>query len=183
MRSRASLLHRLSSAWKRTGPNSRLALGIAVVVSIWFFGLTPWRVGGVELPWPVMLLAAAVGWSRVGLYMRPVFALIVLSFLYDLTATAPFGSYMIVALSAYGVQVLAQSALDMDNGAVLETLIPFVSLAAGFLVLWGVASVATGYAIRLFPILMTGLSTAILYSFLAPVFDLRTRYGHRAMGG
>lgn len=182
MRRRQSLRHALLRSWRRTNPVTRLIIGAALVGLVWFLGLTPWRIAGIDLPWPILLLAAAVGWGRVGLFMRPVFVLIGLSLLYDISAAAPLGSYMIVALSAYGVQVLAQSALDMDNGAVMETAIPFLGLATGIAVLWVLASASAGYLMRILPFMTTGLATALAYILLAPMFNLRARSGHRAVG-
>ncbi|MCI4645020.1 MAG: hypothetical protein MRY64_09575 [Hyphomonadaceae bacterium] len=183
MRHKPGRLQRIAMSWRRTGANTRLAVGAILVIAGWFASLSPFRLAGMDLPWPLMILVAAVGWSRAGLYMRPVFLLIVLSLLFDISTSAPFGSYMLVALSAYGVQVMAQSALDMDNGAVLETAIPFFSLATGILALWGLASASSGYAIKILPIMMIGFATALAYVLTAPVFNLRTRYGGRAVGG
>lgn len=182
MRRRQSLFQALLRSWRRTNPVTRMIIGAALVGIIWFMGLTPWRVAGVDLPWPILLLVAAVGWSRVGLFMRPVFVLIGLSLLYDISSAAPLGSYMIVALSAYGVQVLAQSALDMDNGAVLETAIPFLSMAVGIVVLWILASASAGYPMRILPFMTAGLATALAYVLLAPMFNLRARSGRHAVG-
>ena len=175
--------HHVLRSWSRSNPISRLVIGAILVVIVWFVGLTPWAIGGFELPWPILLLVAAVGWSRIGLFMRPVFALVLLSLLYDIAAAAPLGSYMIVALSAYGVQVLAQSALDTEQGAVMETAIPFLALATGMAILWVIASASSGYPMRILPFLTSGLATAIAYMVLAPAFNLRARSGRHAVRG
>ncbi|MEO0817210.1 MAG: hypothetical protein AAFX86_07855 [Pseudomonadota bacterium] len=167
----------LARFWDRTGPTARLGYGMIIVVALWWIGLDTVVVAGVQIPWPIGLLVAAMGWARVGLAMRPMLALIALSLLFDLGANAPFGSYMIVALTTYGVHAAAESALDLEHDPVLQGVLPFLSLFAGLLVLWTLASVGAGHFARLAPLVLTGFATALVFGALAPVFHLRMRPG------
>ncbi|MEM1105850.1 MAG: hypothetical protein AAGH87_05620 [Pseudomonadota bacterium] len=168
--------------WRaRTAP-ARLGFGTLLVVLFWAADLGQLSVLGFDVPWPIGLLLAAMGWARVGLAMRPMATLVGLSFLFDLGANAPFGSYMLVALSTYGVHAAAEAALDLDYDPLLKTLLPFVSLCVGLLALWGLASVATGHIVQLTPLVISGGATALAYAALAPVFHLRGRPG-AALGG
>lgn len=179
-RSRSSWRGSAARTWRRTGPNGRLVIGVLIVITIWWIGLDTVSVAGITVPWPLGLLVAAMGWARVGLSMRPMITLVVLSFLFDLSANAPFGSYAIVALATYGVHAAAESALDLENDPLAKSLLPFVSLLAGLMVLWVLASSSAGYVARLTPLLLTGIATALAYGALSHVFHLRARPGVRA---
>ncbi|MEM9738304.1 MAG: hypothetical protein AAF829_00410 [Pseudomonadota bacterium] len=170
---------RLALWWRGTGPNTRLALGIGAVVLLWWLGLGRIEVAGVLLPWPVGLLLAAMGWARVGLAMRPMLALVSLSILFDLGSNAPIGSYMIVALITYGVHAAAESALDLEHDPLMRSMLPFVSLFAGLMVLWVLASASTGQLARLSSLVFSGMATALAFGLLAPLFHLRIRPGAR----
>lgn len=161
--------------WQRTGPTGRLLAGIAVLAAIWWVGLRGVSLFGTELPWPLVLLCGAVGWGRVGLAIRPMVALVGLGLLNDISAAAPFGSYAIVALATYGFHAAMGSALDFDRDPVLSSLRPFVSLVFGFALLWFIASNAAGHAVPLWPLMATGLSTAVAYAVLRGVLDLGER--------
>ncbi|MEM1152228.1 MAG: hypothetical protein AAGI03_17075 [Pseudomonadota bacterium] len=167
----------IARRWRATGPNARLAVGIAIVVLSWWVGLDTVVLAGIVVPWPIALLVAAMGWARVGLSMRPMLALVALSLLYDLGYNAPIGSYMIAALVTYGIQSAAESALDLDYDPLMQGALPFISLFAGILVLWVLASGSAGHLARVTPLLLSGVVTALAFSVLSPVFHLRRRPG------
>lgn len=168
---------RLARWWRGRGGNTRLGVGILAVLILWWISLDTVVLFGVEVPWPIGLLVAAMGWARVGLSMRPMASLVALSVLFDLGVNAPIGSYLIVALVTYGVHAAAGSALDLEHDPFLNGILPFVSLVAGLFVLWILASASAGHATRLAPIVSAGLATAVAYSVLAPLFHLRVRPG------
>lgn len=176
-RRRQTMAMQAARRWRATGPNWRLAAGAAVVFALWWTGLDTVVVAGIQIPWPIGLLVAAMGWARVGLSMRPMLALVALSILFDLGYNAPFGSYMIAALATYGVQAAAESALDLDYDPLMQGVLPFVSLFAGLVVLWILAGASAGHLAPFTPLALSGIATAIAFSVLAPVFHLRVRPG------
>lgn len=180
-RARRNSAMEIARRWRATGPNWRLAAGVALVIVLWWAGLDTVVIAGVLVPWPIGLMVAAMGWARVGLAMRPMLALVGLSLLFDLGYNAPFGSYMIAALATYGVQAAAESALDLDYDPLMHGLLPFVSLFAGLFVLWILASASAGHLARFTPLALSGLATALAFTVLSPIFHLRVRPG--AMAG
>ena len=167
--------HPLLRFWQRSGPTSRLLIGTLIAVLIWWIGLRGVSLFGFEPAWPLVLLCAAVGWGRVGLAVRPMAALVILGLLQDVSATAPFGSYAIVALVTYGFHAAVGSALDFDRDPILSSVRPFISLAVGFALLWFMASNSAGHAVAGWPLFATGLTTAIAYGLLRGLFDLGER--------
>lgn len=166
--------------WRRTGPNTRLALGTALVVVIWLVGLTPRSLAGMDVAWPYAFLCAAVGWSRIGVSVRPMLVLVLLGLLQDLFVSAPLGAHTIVALATYGAHSAGANMLDLDNDPMAARLLPFASLGLGVALIWLLATLASGHAVSLAPLVASGLSTVLFYLVMAPVLDLRVRSaGHR----
>lgn len=176
-RRRESALRR---SWRRTGPNGRLGTGLLVVLALWFAGLVYSGMALPEIAWPSVVLVAAVGWSRVGLALRPMVALVLLGLLQDLAHAAPLGSYVMVALCTYWFHAALERALDLDRDPMLATLAPFISLAAGIVMIWIIASSIAGHAAAVLPLILTGLTSALTYTLIHPLLDLQSRPGELA---
>lgn len=177
MMSRRGMAGGVLMHWQMAGPNTRLMLGTSLVVVIMLFGLTPRTVFGMDLAWPYAALVAAVGWARVGLSIRPMLVLCALGFLQDLVSMAPLGCFVMVNLITYGLYTVMAGALDTAHDPVLARLLPFVSLLAGVMSVWLIASTLADHAVSLLPLIGVWITTALLYVALQPVFDLNRRPG------
>lgn len=163
--------------WRRAGPNVRLLLGTALAAAIILVGLTPRSLFGIDLAWPYAGLAAAVGWARVGLSIRPMLALCLLGLLQDLTSMAPLGCFVIVNLITYGLYAAMAGALDTAHDPVLARLLPYLSLLAGIVMLWLVAYMLASQTVALLPLLGAWLTTSLLYPLVQPLLQLNRRPG------
>lgn len=163
--------------WHMAGPNTRLVIGTILIVAIMLFGLTPRSIFEQELAWPYAALIGAVGWARVGLSIRPMLVLCALGLLQDLISMAPLGCFMMVNLMTYGLYAAMVGALDTEHDPVLARLLPFVSLLAGIISVWLIASALADHAVSLLPLIGVWLTTSVIYALLQPVFDLNRRPG------
>lgn len=169
--------------WRRTGQSQRLVIGTALVLGIWLGGLTPRSLAGIDIAWPYAFLCAAVGWSRIGVSIRPMLVLVLLGLLQDLFMTAPLGAHTIVALATYGAHAAAGNMLDLDNDPLVARLLPFGSLGLGLALVWLLATVSAGHAVSLAPLILAGVTTVLLYLVIEPVLDLRVRSSASRQGG
>jgi hypothetical protein len=169
---RALLLH-----WRTTGPNSRLFLGASLIIIVMIMGLMPRALFGLDIAWPYGALAAAVGWARVGLSIRPMLVLCLIGFISDLAGMAPLGFFVMVNLITYGLHAFMIEALDTAHDPVLARLLPYVSLLAGLVTVWLVAYVLTSHAVSFLPLLGAWITTSLLYTIIQPVLDLNRRPG------
>lgn len=170
----------LERQWRRSGANTRLAIGAGVVVAVWLLSLSPRMVLGIEIALPLALLCAAVGWARVGLSVRPMIGLVVLGLLHDISTGAPLASFGVAALCTYGFQAAAGGALDVENDPVLRRVLPLFSLSLGTALIWVIASSAIGHPTRIAPLAWTLLSSLVFYTLVTDIFNLRQRPGAAA---
>lgn len=173
----------IERSWRRTGPGRRLLAGLGALLLIWFLGLIQTGLTGLSLPWPFVLLVAAVGWSRRGLSLRPMMAIVVLGLAQDLSHAAPFGSFAIAGLATYALHAGIIRSLDVERDPVLSAAMPFLSLTAGVILIWIVASNVAGHAAELATLAASWLATLLLYAIVHPMLDLNTRSGTMARGG
>ncbi len=176
-------LNPVAMQWQRTGPNARLLIGVIMIVSIMLIGQSPRFVFGIEIAWPYAALAGGIGWARVGLSIRPMLALALLGLLQDILSMAPLGCFMIVNLVTYGLHAGAADSLDTERDPVLGQLLPHVSLLAGFIAVWIIASGLADTAVPLLPLMLSWLTTSLVYILIQPILDLDRRPGEFAGGG
>ncbi len=183
MMSRSGITQSLLMQWRMAGPNTRLVIGTTLISAIMLFGLTPRSLFGAELAWPYAALAGAVGWARVGLSIRPMLVLCALGLLQDLISMAPLGCFMMVNLVTYGLYAAMAGALDTAHDPVLARLLPYVSLLAGVIAVWLIASALADHAVSLLPLIGVWLTTSVFYLLTQPVFNLNRRPGdHGGLG-
>ena len=147
------------------------------MIAVMVMGLTPRALFGVDIAWPYAALAAAVGWARVGLSIRPMLVLCAIGLLSDLTGMAPLGFFVMVNLITYALHAAMIEALDTAHDPVLARLLPYFSLLAGMVTVWLVAYVLTSHAVSFLPLLGAWVTTSLLYTILQPVLDLNRRPG------
>jgi len=174
MKRRRDRLQTVAASWQRAGPTPRLLAGTLVVIAIGFAGLSPRSVMGVELAWPYGGLCAAIGWSRIGLSLRPMAMLVMLGLAQDISFNAPLGCFAIVNLMTYGVHAAASETLELERDLVMARLVSLAGLAFGFFVVWLIASALSGQAARVMPLLAAWVSSVLTYALIHPVFDLRS---------
>ena len=182
MKDQRDRLQAVAASWQRAGPTPRLLAGALVVIAIGFVGLSPRSLLGIELAWPYAGLCAAIGWSRIGLSLRPMLVLVILGLAQDISFNAPLGSFTIVNLMTYGAHAAASETLELERDPVMGRFASLAGLAFGFLVVWLIASALSGEAVRVMPLLAAWISTVLIYTLIHPVFDLRPRSTGREGG-
>jgi len=133
--------------WEGAKPRTRLVIGAVVVLLIGVVGLTPKSVFGMPLAWPYVGLIAAVGWGRSGLAFGPMVFLIFFGFAQD----------------------VSQARLSFG--------LPVITLFLGMVLVWLAATVSSGHAVRIIPLMTAYFATLIVQMLIAPLFDLGIRRG------
>ncbi len=162
--------------WEGAKPRTRLVIGAVVVLLIGVVGLTPKSVFGMPLAWPYVGLIAAVGWGRSGLAFGPMVFLIFFGFAQDVSQ-APWGSHGLANLLTYGVSVLVSQTFDTDRNPSLSFGLPVITLFLGMVLVWLAATVSSGHAVRIIPLMTAYFATLIVQMLIAPLFDLGIRRG------
>jgi hypothetical protein len=168
----------LSMRWDAARPRLRLAIGALIVALVGLAGLTPKALFGVPLTWPYVSLIAAVGWGRSGLAFGPIILLVLFGFAQD-ASQAPWGSHGLANLLTFGLAVVVSQTFDGDRGSGAGFALPLACLFAGVALVWALASIAVGHAVRVTPMLAAYFATVIIYMLMAPLFDLGIRRGLR----
>jgi len=167
--------------WERARPDIRLLIGVLLVTLIGIAGLTP-TYFGMTLSWPFAAFIAAIGWGSGGIAMRPMLSLILFGFAQDVSMIfAPLGVFALLNILVFGLSAGLHQAFDTDRSGGVAVLIPVVCLIGGFSMLWIIASLTNGAAIRVMPVLLSLFSTLTLYILIAPVFDLGRRPDERGV--
>lgn len=167
------------SAWQRTGPTSRLMVGVLIVALFGLTGLTPKSLFGMEIVWPYAGLWAAVGWASAGLALRPMLILAAFGIAQDVTFNAPLGSFLIVHLATYGVAAVLSESFDVEGDAVRALMVAVAAMAVGMVVVWALASSAADQAVRVAPLLAVYVMTLLLFIPLSGLFRLGGRPGEK----
>jgi hypothetical protein len=165
--------------WRNASPDIRLLVGAVLVAVIGTAGLTP-NYFGFTLSWPFAALIAATGWGAGGLAARPMIMLILFGFAQDVSMIfAPLGVFALLNLAVFGVSAALYQMFDTERSGGAAIIIPVSCLLVGFVLLWVIASLTNGNAVRLEPVFLSFLSTMALYVLIAPVFDLGRRPDER----
>lgn len=171
----------LALRWEQARPRARLVIGALVVALIGMVGLTPKSFFGITLAWPYVGLIAAVGWGRSGIGFGPMVFLLLFGFAQD-ASQAPWGSHGLANLLTYGLSAMVAQMADTERTPLLTFLLPVVTLFVGITLVWIVASVSAGHAVRVTPMLTAYFATLVVHMLIAPLFELRARRGP-AIGG
>ncbi|MEM9054232.1 MAG: hypothetical protein AAGB16_02805, partial [Pseudomonadota bacterium] len=173
------LLSGLVKWWRKASPDLRLVVGTILVIMIGLAGLTP-NYFGFTLSWPFAALIAAIGWGAGGIAARPMIILILFGFAQDVSMIfAPLGVFALLNLAVFGLSAALYQTFDAERSSGAAMVIPLSCLLAGFSLLWVIASLTNGNAVRLEPVFLSFLSTIALYVLIAPVFDLGRRPDER----
>lgn len=167
------------SAWSRVQPSARLWIGFALIAIVGLLGQTPKSVFGLQLIWPHAALWGAVGWASAGLSVRPMILLCVLGVAQDISFDGPIAVFWLVNLATYGLAAQLGETFDVENDAVQALMVAAVAMAAGFLVLWLLASGTANHGVRIWPRLQEWALTLLLFLPLAPLFRLGGHPGER----
>lgn len=162
----------LLDAWRRTGLTGRLGVGVAAII---LFTLAWDQLAGAmdaAVRWPVTGLVAAVGWARVGILMRPMFVLFLLGLAFDSVSHAPFGVFPLVFLGTYALLASAGLMLGGEMDPLTGSVLPYLGLAAGFVMLWLFASVIVADLVDPLPLIFAWLTSSALYFLFEGLFDL-----------
>ena len=171
---------RLALRWEGARPRTRLAFGAVFVIVIGMVGLTPKSLFGLPLAWPYLGLIAAVGWGRSGIAFVPMALLLLFGFAQD-ASQAPWGSHGLANLLTYGLAAMVTQMADTERSPILSFFLPVVTLFVGITLVWLVASISSGHAVRVTPLLTAYFATLVVHMVIAPLFDLGIRRG--SVGG
>lgn len=167
--------------WENARPDIRLLIGALVLTLIGVAGLTP-TYFGMTLSWPFGAFVAATAWGGGGIAMRPMLLLILFGFAQDVSMIfAPLGVFALLNILVFGLSAGLHQAFDTNRSGGVVVLIPVACLLAGFSMLWVIASLTNGTAIRVLPFLLSLFSTLALYVLISPVFDLGRRPDERGV--
>lgn len=165
------------SLWSEIAPSARLAFGAFFIALCGAIGMLPREIFGVAIAWPYAALWGAMGWGRVGLSLRPMLLLLAFGLMQDVISNAPLGCFAVINLVVYGLSALIAEQTDGMRDALVATTGPAVMLAAAFLMVWLFASVTSNHLVGSAPILMSILSTGVVYLLAYRMFDLGRRPG------
>jgi len=183
MSRQASRLLSVTRWWQSARARARLAIGAIVVIVIGLGGLTPNVLFDVTLSWPYAALIAAVGWGRSGLGFGPMTLLLVFGLAQDVTASAPIGSFALINFATFGASAALSQTFDIERSPGMNYGLPLVLLAFGMVLVWLLASFASGHVVRIVPLFSALLATVFLHMLIAPLFDLGIRRGGPAGAG
>lgn len=169
---RAASFRDRSNTWSRAAPATRLAVGTAVIMLIGFVGQTPKSIFGFELIWPHAALLGAAGWGMSGHRFSPMFVLVFLGLIQDVSFEASLGCFVLVNLGVYGLSAFAAESLDVGNDPAIRAIVPAFTIAVGFLILWVVASATSAQVATVRPLVGAFAMTLGLHFALARFFDL-----------
>lgn len=167
------------SAWSRVRPSYRLWIGFGLIALIGLLGQTPKSFFWVQAIWPHAALWGAVGWASAGLSVRPMIMLCMLGVAQDISFDGPIGVFWLVNLATYGLAAQLGETFDVETDAVRALMVAAVSMAAGFIVLWFLASGTANHGVRVIPRIQEWGLTLVLFLPLAPIFRLGGRPGER----
>ena len=108
---------------------------------------------------------------------RPMAVLILLGLAQDISFEANLGCFVIVNLVTYGLTAYAAELYDAGNDPIIRTIIPVLSIAVGFFVLWIVASATSSQVAAVRALVGAFAMTLGLHFLLARFFDLGVRAG------
>ena len=167
--------------WENARPDIRLLIGALLVTLIGVAGLTP-TYFGMTLSWPFAAFVAATAWGSGGIAMRPMVLLILFGFAQDVSMVfAPLGVFALLNIIVFGLSAGLHQAFDTDRSGGVVVSIPVACLLAGFSMLWIIASLTNGSAVRVLPILLSLFSTLALYVLISSMFDLGRRPDERGV--
>ena len=169
--------------WARTTPVTRLVIGTVMIVLIGFVGQTPKSLFGFQIIWPHAALIGAAGWGLSGHRFSPMFVLVFLGLIQDVSFEASLGCFVLVNLGVYGLSAFAAESLDVGNDPILRAIVPVFAISAGFLILWIVASATSGQVATMRPLVGAFAMTLGLHFLLARFFDLGVRAGETMRRG
>lgn len=180
---RASRFSGTGNFWSRTQPGTRLLVGTLIIIIIGLIGQTPKSLFGFEIIWPHAALLGAAGWGLSGHRFTPMVILIFLGFAQDISSVASLGCFVLVNLTTYGLTAFAAESTDAGNDPVLRAIIPAISIAFGFIMLWLVASTTSSQIATVRPLVGAFAMTLGLHFLLAQFFDLGVRVGEQTWRG
>ena len=180
---RAVRFGRQASMWSKTTPAMRLATGTLIIVVIGLFGQTPKSLFGLEIIWPHAALIGAAEWGLSGHRFSPMIVLVLLGLVQDISFVASLGCFVLVNLTTYGLTAFASESMDAGNDPIIRAIIPVVSIAAGFVMLWAIASATSGQIATVRPLVGAFAMTIALHFLLAQFFDLGVRAGEQMRRG
>lgn len=163
--------------WARSSPDMRLLVGATIIVIIGLFGQTPKSIFGLQIIWPHAALVGAAGWGLSGHRFRPMAFLILLGLAQDISFEANLGCFVIVNLVTYGITAYAAELYDAGNDPIIRAIIPVLSIAVGFFILWIVASATSSQIAAVRSLVGAFAMTIGLHFLLARFFDLGVRAG------
>lgn len=173
----ASRKGKKKSLWSDMAPSARLAFGAFFIALTGAIGMLPREVFGMGIAWPYAALWGAMGWGRVGLSMRPMVLLLIFGLMQDIVSNAPLGCFAVINLVVYGLSAFIAEQTDGMRDALVAAAGPAVMLSVAFLMVWMFASITTNQLVRSGPILMSVLSTGVVYLVSYRMFDLGRRPG------
>lgn len=165
------------SIWSQMAPSARLAFGAFFIALCGAIGMLPREFFGMSIAWPYAALWGAMGWGRVGLSLRPMMLLLLFGLMQDIVSNAPLGCFAVINLVVYGLSAFIADQTDGMRDALVAAIGPAVMLAAALLMVWIFASVTSNHLVRSSPILMSILSTGVVYLLAYRMFDLGRRPG------
>ncbi|MBR9833754.1 MAG: hypothetical protein GYB42_00855 [Alphaproteobacteria bacterium] len=167
----------LARWWQSARARTRLAIGAAIVIAIGLAGLTPNVFFDLTLSWPYAALIAAVGWGRSGLGFAPMILLALFGFAQDVTTSAPIGSFALVNFLTFGAASGLSQTFDIERSPGMNYGLPLALIGVGMVLVWLLASFASGHIVRVIPLISVYLATIFLHMLIGPLFDLGIRRG------
>lgn len=174
---RLALGKKRKSIWSGLAPSARLAFGAFIIALVGAIGMLPREAFGFAIAWPFAALWGAMGWGRAGLSVRPMVLLLLFGLMQDIISNAPLGCFAVINLAVYGLSAFITDQTDGMRDALVAAAGPAFMLATAFLMVWVFASVTTNQPVRSSPILMSVISTGLVYIAAYRMFDLGRRPG------
>lgn len=171
------LARRKKSLWSQTAPSARLAFGAFFIVLTSMIGMMPRELFGIAIAWPYAALWGAMGWGRVGLSLRPMLLLMMFGLMQDIISNAPLGCFAVINLAVYGLSAAIADQTDGMRDTLVAAIGPVVMLMLGFVMIWLFAGITSGHIVRAAPILMSILTTGLVYLAGYRMFDLGRKPG------
>ncbi|MEO1785910.1 MAG: hypothetical protein AAFR41_02690 [Pseudomonadota bacterium] len=160
--------------WRRTGLTGRLATGLLAIIVFTLVWDALANMVDARIRWPLTGLAAAAGWARLGLSIRPMLVLMIVGFAFDSVSGAPFGVFPLVFLSTYAVLASTSLLLGSEMDPVTGSILPFLGMGFGVFVLWVFASVIASAPINPIPLLIAWVTSCVFYALFEGLFDLHS---------